>query len=57
MEHDRRLALNTELDVLNALTSLATAKNNYTQSKYQALVNWIWLGEATGDLPKIQKAN
>lgn len=55
VEHDRRLALNTELDVLNALTSLATAKNNYNQAKYQALVNWIWLGEATGDLPKTAK--
>lgn len=55
VEHDRRLALNTELDVLNALTSLATAKNNYNQAKYQALVNWVWLGEATGDLPKLSK--
>lgn len=57
VEHDRRLALNTELDVLNALTSLATAKNNYSQAKYQALYNWVWLGEATGDLPKTKKAD
>jgi len=57
VEHDRRLALNTELDVLNALTSLQNAQNNYNQAKYQALVNWIWLGVATGDLPKIQKQN
>ena len=55
VEHDRRLALNTELDVLNALTSLANAKNNYSQAKYQALYNWVWLGEATGDLPKLSK--
>lgn len=57
VEHDRRLALNTELDVLNALTSLSTAQNNYNQAKYQALTNWIWLGEATGELPKLQKSN
>jgi len=53
VEHDRRLALNTNLDVLQALTQLQTAQNNYNQSHYQTLINWIWLGEATGDLPKL----
>ena len=52
VERDRRLALNTNLDVLNALTQLETAKTNYDQAKYQVLINSIWLGEATGDLPK-----
>jgi outer membrane protein len=57
VERDRRLALNTELDVLQALTSLQTAQNNYNQAKYQALVNWVWLGEATGELPKLSEGN
>jgi outer membrane protein len=55
VERDRRLALNTNLDVLQSLTQLQTAQNNYNQAHYQALVNWIWLGEATTDLPKIPK--
>ena len=52
---DRRLALNTNLDVLQALTQLQTAQNNYDQAHYQTLINTIWFGEATGELPKIQK--
>ncbi len=55
VERDRRLALNTNLDVLNSLTQLETAKSNYDQAKYQVLINSIWLGEATGDLPKIDQ--
>lgn len=59
VERDRKLALNTNLDVLNSLTQLETAKSNYDQAKYQVLINSIWLGEATDDLPKIpdQKNN
>jgi outer membrane protein len=53
VERDRKLALNTNLDVLNSLTQLETAKSNYDQAKYQVLINSIWLGEATDDLPKI----
>ncbi len=50
---DRRLALNTNLDVLQALTLLQTAQNNYDNAHYQTLINTIWFGEATGDLPKL----
>jgi outer membrane protein len=52
VEKDRKLALNTNLDVLQALTSLQNAQNNYNQARYQALVNWTWFGAATGELPK-----
>ena len=57
VERDRRLALNTNLDVLNALTQLETAKANYDQAKYDVLINSIWLGEATNNLPIIPKQN
>ena len=57
VERDRKLALNTSLDVLQALTSLQNAQNNYNQAHYQALVNWVWLGVATNELPKISKQN
>ena len=50
--HDRKLALNTNLDVLQSLTQLQTAKNNYNTVHYQTLINSIWLGVATGELPK-----
>jgi outer membrane protein len=53
---DRRLALNTNLDVLQALTQLQTAQNNYNNAHYQTLINTIWLGEATGELPKTETA-
>jgi outer membrane protein len=55
VKRDRKLALNTNLDVLQSLTQLQTAENNYNQAHYQALVDWIWLGVATGDLPKTAK--
>ena len=57
VEHDRKLALNTNLDVLQSLTQLQTAELNYQQTHYQNLVDWIWLGVATGDLPKLPKKN
>ena len=53
--HDRKLALNTNLDVLQSLTQLQTAQNNYNVAHYQTLINSIWLGVATGDLPKTVK--
>ena len=55
--HDRKLALNTNLDVLQSLTQLQTAKNNYNTAHYQTLINSIWLGVATGDLPKVTGQN
>jgi outer membrane protein len=52
---DRRLALNTNLDLLQSLTQLQTAKNNYNQAHYQSLINSLWLGIATGELPRTTK--
>ncbi len=52
---DRKLALNTNLDVLQSLTQLQTAQNNYNVAHYQTLINSIWLGVATGELPKTQR--
>jgi outer membrane protein len=52
VEKDRKLALNTSLDVLQALTALQNAQNNFNQAYYRLLFNGIWLGVATGELPK-----
>jgi outer membrane protein len=52
VERDRKLALNTNLDLLQSLTQLQNAENNYNQAHYQALIDRIWLGVATGELPK-----
>jgi outer membrane protein len=51
----RRLALNTNLDLLQSLTSLQNAQTNYNQAHYQSLINSIWYGVAVGELPKTQK--
>jgi len=55
VERDRRLALNTNLDVLQALTQLQNAETNYNQAHYQVLIDWVWLGTATGELPRTTK--
>ncbi len=57
VERDRKLALNTNLDVLQSLTQLQNAKSNYNHAHYQALMSWLWLGVATGELPKMKKSN
>lgn len=49
---DYRNSLVTNLEVLRTLDSLEETKTNYARAKYQALYNQIWLGVATGELPK-----
>jgi len=49
---DYRNSLTTNLEVLRTLSSLQDVKDNYVRSKYQALTDQVWLGVATGELPK-----
>jgi len=51
--HDLRLNLTTNLELLQVMTSLENTKISYIKAKYQALYDWVWLGVATGELPKI----
>lgn len=50
--HDLRLNLTTNLELLQVMTSLETAQISYIKAKYQSLYDWVWLGVATGELPK-----
>jgi outer membrane protein len=52
---DYRNSLTTNLEVLRTLNALEETKDNYARAKYQTLFNQIWLGVATGELPKIEK--
>ncbi len=52
---DYRLSLTTNLEVMRTLNTLEDTKVNYIKAKYQALYNQIWLGVATGELPKTQE--
>ena len=52
--HDYKLNLQTPLNVLQTLQSLATAKDDYVKTQYQTLYDQVWLGVATGDLPKVE---
>jgi outer membrane protein TolC len=51
--HDYKLNLQTPLTLLQTLNSLETAKADYVKTKYQTLYDQVWLGVATGDLPKV----
>ena len=51
--HDYKLNLQTPLNVLQTLQSLATAKDDYVKTQYQTLYDQVWLGVATGDLPNV----
>jgi outer membrane protein len=53
--HDLRLNLTTNLELLQVMTSLENTRISYIKAKYQSLYDWVWLGVATGELPKITK--
>jgi outer membrane protein len=55
--HDYKLNLQTPLTLLQTLNSLETAKADYVKTKYQTLYDQVWLGVATGDLPKVPESN
>jgi len=50
---DYRNSLTTNLEVLRTLNSLQDVKDNYVRAKYRTLADQVWLGVATGELPKI----
>lgn len=54
--HDYKLSLTTNLQVLTALNTLESAKENLVRAKYQALADQVALGVATGELPKTRVA-
>lgn len=49
---DYRNSLTTNLEVLRTLNSLQDVKDNYSRARFRALTDQVWLGVATGDLPK-----
>jgi outer membrane protein len=51
--HDYKLNLTTNLELLQTMTSLENTKISYIKAKYQTLYDQVWLGVATGALPKI----
>jgi outer membrane protein len=51
--HDYKLNLTTNLELLQTMTSLENTKISYIKAKYQTLYDQVWLGVATGELPKI----
>ncbi len=51
--HDLKLNLTTNLELLQVMTSLETTQVSFIKAKYQTLYDQIWLGVATGELPKI----
>lgn len=51
--HDYKLSLTTNLELLQTMNSLENTKINYIKAKYQTLYDQVWLGVATGTLPKI----
>lgn len=53
--HDYKLNLTTNLELLQTMTALENTRINYIKAKYQALYDQVWLGVATGDLPKTEK--
>lgn len=53
--HDLRLNLTTNLELLQVMTSLENTQVSYIKTKYQTLYDQIWLGVATGELPKTSK--
>ena len=53
--HDYKLSLTTNIQVLNALSTLETTKESWVKAKYQVLTDQVALGVATGELPKTQK--
>lgn len=53
--HDYKLNLTTNLELLQTMTSLENTKISYIRAKYQALYDQVWLGVATGELPKTPK--
>jgi outer membrane protein len=55
--HDLRLNLTTNLELLQVMSSLENTRINVIKAKYQTLYDWVWLGVATGDLPKTGKSN
>jgi outer membrane protein len=55
--HDYKLNLTTNLELLQTMTALENTKINYIKAKYQTLYDQVWLGVATAELPKIQKAD
>jgi outer membrane protein len=55
--HDYRLSLTTNLEVLQSLNTLETAKENYVKARYQVLAGQVALQVATGDLPKLTDKN
>ncbi len=50
--HDYKLNLTTNLELLQTMTSLENTKISYIKAKYQTLYDQVWLGVATGALPK-----
>lgn len=55
--HDYKLNLTTNLELLQTMTSLENTKISYIKAKYQTLYDQVWLGVATGQLPKISQEN
>lgn len=55
--HDLKLNLTTNLELLQTMTSLETTQVSYIKAKYQTLYDQLWLGVATGELPKVDKQN
>lgn len=51
--HDYKLSLTTNIQVLNALSTLETTKESWVKAKYQVLADQVSLGVAMGDLPKV----
>lgn len=52
--HDYRLSLTTNIQVLNALNALETAKESLVKARYQVLADQVALGVATGELPRLK---
>lgn len=53
--HDYKLNLTTNLELLQTMTALENTKISYIKAKYQTLYDQVWLGVATGSLPKINE--
>jgi outer membrane protein len=53
--HDYRLSLTTNIQVLNALNALETAKESLVKARYQVLADRVALGVATGELPRLRE--
>ena len=53
--HDYKLNLTTNLELLQTMTSLENTKISYIKAKYQTLYDQVWLGVATGQLPKVEQ--